>query len=721
MKKYLITCAALMAVIICGIFISRNYGIRINLLANREVESFTAVDGKTILVDQGNGLEPFEIRGVNMGVGIPGHFATDYAIDKETYLRWFAQIQDMGANCIRVYTILQDDFYNAVWEYNHDNENPLYIIHGLWVNDYYHNSHRDAYDKDFMGAMLQDSRTLVDIIHGNMRFALGEDIGSGTYNRDISPWVIGYIVGVEWEDNIVAYTNHMQNTKNSYNGKYMYTTEDASPFEAALAQIGDKLIEYETNNYSSQRLIAFSNWPTTDPLDWDEMVVYYFRKFAKVDVEHIKTTDQFLSGQFASYHAYPYYPDYYGFMDALSLEVPDKGTYVQNGVFNSYRAYLETLNNYHTMPVVIAEFGVPSSRGRAQNDRNTGRSQGGMSESEQGEALVSCYEDIMASGCSGSIVFTWQDEWFKRTWNTMAYTDLTKTPMWSDYQTNEQYFGILSFDPGEEKSVCYVDGDVSEWSDEDLVIENGDMSLSCKYDEKYVYLYVHKEGYQPDGEILYLPIDTTPKSGSLTWEGSAGSFERPADFLLILDGEDNSRMLVQKRYEALRAIYSHRVYLEDAYLNEPPVDTDEFVEIRMILQVPDNVQDELDNTGYDIAETYETGRLTYGVGNPDDPEFNSLSDFYISGDNIEIRLPWSLLNFLNPSEMIVHDDYYENYGIEGLKISEIYAGIGKLDTPEQMIPMVAYEMKGWGRKVTYHERLKKGYYDLQKLWKGNSE
>lgn len=77
-------------------------------------------------------MEPFEIRGVNLGSGIPGHFATDYAIDKETYLQWFDQIQAMGANCIRVYTLLQDDFYNAFWEYNKDREQPLYLIHGLW-------------------------------------------------------------------------------------------------------------------------------------------------------------------------------------------------------------------------------------------------------------------------------------------------------------------------------------------------------------------------------------------------------------------------------------------------------------------------------------------------------------------------------------------------------------------------------------------------------------
>lgn len=716
MKKFLIACMVVILTAALGISISNYKGLSLGWLSRKPVTTFTGVEGKTILLDTGNGMEPFEIRGVNMGAGIPGHFATDYAIDKETYLRWFAQIKELGANCVRVYTILQDDFYDAVWEYNKDNPEPLYIIHGLWVNDYIHNSHRDAFDPDYMGAMLEDSRTLVDIIHGNEKFFLSEDLGSGTYNRDISPWVIGYILGVEWEDTIVEYTNHMQEERGSYQGKYLYTSPEATPFEAVLAQVGDRLISYESGRYKTQRLLAFSNWPTTDPLNWDPLIVYYFRKFAKVDVEHIKSTEDFISGQFASYHVYPYYPDYYGFMDIMDIEVPDKSAFVEDGVYNSYRAYLAALNEHHTMPVVIAEYGVPSSRGCAQRDRNTGRSQGGMSEQEQGEALITCYQDIMAAGCSGSLVFTWQDEWFKRTWNTMAYTDLTKTPFWSDYQTNEQYFGILSFDPGEERSVCYVDGDVEEWTEQDVVMRDGDLSLSCKYDEKYLYFYIHQEGYQAGEEVLYLPVDTTPKSGSHTMRGTEGAFERAADFVLILDGKENSRILVQKRYEALRAIYSHLVYLEDAYLNEPERDTDEFVEIRLILQTPEDPHGELSISKHDSADTIDTGKLTHGNGNPDSAEFNSLSDFYINGNDIEIRLPWSLLNFLNPSEMIIHDDYYEHYGIEGLKIREIYAGAGHMGKAGKEIPMEAISLKGWGRTPTSHERLKRSYYILRDYW-----
>ena len=104
-----------------------------------------------------------------MGAGIPGHFATDYAIDKETYLRWFSMIQNMGANTIRVYTILDDGFYEAFYEYNKDNEDPLYLIHGLWVNDYVQNSHVDAWDDSFYEQMEEDARTLIDVLHGNRK------------------------------------------------------------------------------------------------------------------------------------------------------------------------------------------------------------------------------------------------------------------------------------------------------------------------------------------------------------------------------------------------------------------------------------------------------------------------------------------------------------------------------------------------------------------------
>ncbi|MGN0492945.1 MAG: family 2 glycosyl transferase [Acutalibacteraceae bacterium] len=721
MKNFIITVCVIVVLYISADIAYYRLGFYIDLSPDEPVTTFVKTDSDSIYLDSGSGFEVFEIKGVNMGSGEPGEWSTDFDIDKQTYLRWFKQIQEMGANTLRIYTVQNDTFYNAFYEYNKDNENPLWLIHGVWVNDYIQNSHRDAYDKDFYDTFLESCKTLVDVLHGNKKITLGRmaSAGSGTYKKDISQWVIGYILGVEWEDVTVVYTNekYEKNDKyNSYNGKYMYTSEDATPFEAMLARVGDKVIEYESERYKQQRLVAFSNWPTTDPFDYPEKITSYFMKCAKVDVEHIKTTESFLSGQFASYHVYPYYPDYLNYADDLSVfGITDLSPFItEDGKFNSYKAYLSLITEHHTIPVVISEFGVSTGRAMAQKDFNTGRNQGNMSENEQGQALIDCYNDIKSTGCAGGCVFSWQDEWFKRTWNTMYAVNLKRTPYWSDYQTNEQYFGLLSFDPGTEKSVCYVDGDVSEWSKEDIVSVGGESSISVKYDEKFIYFLVYKKNLNFENETLYIPIDTTQKSGSSYCKNYNLLFDRAADFIIVLNGRENSRVQVQERYEVLRSTYSQNVYDFDTYVkdNIPDIDSPEFVNINMILKIgtPFIYLDQI------VTEVFETGKLTYGNANPESADFNSLADFICNGDYIEIKLPWQLLNFSDPSRMNIHDDYYDgNYGIEYIAIDEMFVGLSCGEEGGR-ISLNSLPLKGWGNKVTYHERLKSSYYRLQSIW-----
>ena len=218
MKKFLIILSSVIVAIILWDLTYYRLGWYIDFHPNKEVETFVKVTGEEILLDNGNGYEPFEIRGVNMGSGEPGEWSTDFDVDKESYLRWFRYIKEMGANTIRVYTIQQDVFYNAFYEYNKDNADPLYLIHGVWVNDYVQNSHRDAYSEEFYDTFLDNCKTMLDVVHGNKKISLGRmaNAGSGAYKKDISPWVIGYILGVEWEDLTVAYTDDTYRGKQGY-------------------------------------------------------------------------------------------------------------------------------------------------------------------------------------------------------------------------------------------------------------------------------------------------------------------------------------------------------------------------------------------------------------------------------------------------------------------------------------------------------------------------
>ena len=689
MKKFIILITSILITLFLIFLSIYVFGFYIN--TNKQVSSFTSNDSESIYV---NG-EKFNIKGVNLGAGIPGYFATDFHIDKKTYKRWFKQIQEMGANTIRVYTILNPDFYDAFYEYNKNNKNPLYLLHGVWVNDYILNSKNDA--TAFKDDLLEDSKVVIDIIHGRKYLYENDKYSSGLYTKNISKWVLGYIIGVEWEDITVSYTdNTYDNYK--YEGKYLSTKENTTPFVNMLAYIGDNVISYESEKYGNQRLIAFSNWPTTDPFDYDEKITNFFKKCAKVDVEQIKFNDSFIGGTFASYHVYPYYPDY------LSYETSNDKYKDKYGRINTYEDYLIRLNKHHTIPVLISEFGVSTGRGMAQKDEYTNYNQGNMNELEQGKALVSMYNSIIEAGSAGAIVYTWQDEWFKRTWNTMQNVNLNFTPYWSDIQTNGQYFGLLSFDPGNNKSISYVDGDINEWNVNDTVIGEQNKHLFMKYDEKYVYIMANIKNVS--NKKIYIPIDITPNSGSKKTNISSNLYDRDIDFLIEIDGKDNSRMYVHEYYDALNAMYSENITGKNIYFNPPKKNSNVFNKINLILKIETFTQT---STG----ELFETGKLRYGNGNPKSKDFDSLADFIINNDVVELRIPWQLLNFSNPSKMMIHDDYYKNYGIKEMNIDKLYIGLGYED---EDIELKKFNLKGWDKNVTYHERLKDSYFILKDYW-----
>ncbi len=509
-----------------------------------------------------------------------------------------------------------------------------------------------------------------------------------------------------------TYKNNADYTQ--YKGEYMYTAEGASAFEAMLAGIGDTVLRYESKKYKQQRLIAFSNHPMTDPFKYPVSVTINANKSGRLNVENIKCTDKVISGQFASYHVYPYYPDFLKYMEDWSILGIEKSD-------NSYRAYLTALNKHHSYPVVISEFGIPTSRGMSHSDSTYGRNMGNVPEAEQGDAIVKCYEDIMASGSAGSCIFAWQDEWLRHTWNTMYAVDVSRSAYWSDFQTSGQHFGLLAFDSGKEKSVSYVDGDTAEWTEADIVSKNQNLELSMKYDEKFIYFLVKKSGFDFEKDKIYIPLDITPKSGSNYCENYNIKFENDADFVVVIDGKENSRIQVQKRYEALRSTFSDIVYSQNAYAkgDEPDAKSPEFVNIDMLYDVKYEIvfdtADKLLAHMEIIPQVYETGKLRYGNANPESSNFDSIADFCAKGEYVEIRLPWQLLNFRDPTRMEIHDDYYEgNYGVEGIKIKEIGIGAGMGENGR--IPMDYVKMKGWDNKPTFHERLKNSYYVIQELW-----
>ena len=606
-----------------------------------------SVSGEGFIVDDGVESIPQRLRGVNLGMAKPGHFPGEAAITRAEYDRWLGLIGEMGANAVRVYTIHPPAFYEALAAYNAGADDPLYLMHGTWIDEAQLLEAGDAFD---MAERFEDDlRDTVDVIHGATTLPERPGHASGTYSADISRFTLGFIAGIEWHPTIVLDTNERHQT-GGYEGTYLSSTAER-PFERWLAQSLDTFIEHEVSTYDTQRPIAFTNWVTTDPLD-QPYEPFHLENAATVDPDALVPTERFDAGTFAAYHVYPYYPDFLN-------ETPGYVSYIDHrGQENSYAGYLDDLASVTDVPLLIAEFGVPSSRGIAHRHVH-GRHQGGHTEVEQGAIITAMYEDITNADTIGGLVFSWQDEWFKRTWNIQQLSIQHRRPRWSNVQSPEQRFGLVSFDPS---SAILLDGSPEGWEDtprampvsppRDLNVEPTGLwsikSLDISSDEAYLYLRIERGEDAPTlewSDLAYMVVIGLSGHGNETTPFNTQATCPPTDFVVRLHGPGRSHVMVDAYYDAFAYLYGEEADLDlDEYRTS---DSGRFKPIRMAINRGYTVP----ATGAEVPfEAVETGRLRFGTTDPEHTDFDSIADVYATDTAIEMRLPWLLLNVADPSD-----------------------------------------------------------------------
>jgi len=669
----------------------------------------------------GDEWQQIKIKGVNIGMAKPGTFPGEAAITEEEYSRWLKYIGEMGANSIRVYTIHPPGFYHALKRHNEEHENKIYLFQGIWSDEEPLVETLNAFSEESTETFRTETKRIIDVIHGNATLEPRPGHASGNYSADISPYVIGWIMGIEWYPLMVEGTNEKNAGIGDYKGTYI-ETEEAEPFEYWLAENLDLLVDYEMQQYNWMRPISFTNWVTTDLLD------HPYEPFVEEDLVSVDPNVITVKGplkaveQFASYHVYPYYPDFFNY-DENYLKFKDF-----RGKSNSYAAYLKDLHEAHTMPVLIAEFGVPASRGLT-HENPYGWNQGFLSETEQGEIVTSLYEDIVQEELLGGLVFTWQDEWFKRTWNTFELDNPDRRPFWSNAQTNEQQFGLLSFDRHKIK----LDGELDDWEDAEVLFESkGDSNklkkVSVDHDERYLYMRLDIDGPLKFDSKTYpvITFNTIEDQGNKEIEGV--TFEEGMDFILKLQGEDNSRVQVDAYYDIFRFQYVHELKMLQDNDGEIPKNSGKFNPIEFALNKEITIP--VINKTLPFKK-YETGVLKHGNSNPESPDFDSLADYYINEESgtVEIRLPWLMLNFTDPSNREIWADLYDEKSgmleIEGIEIGALLkTEDGETHTSFQNEPnaiigredLMLYKWDKWDLPQT-EERLKASYYILQEAFK----
>ncbi len=707
MRRFLTAATVLLAIVLGSYYAVYYNGFYLHLGEREEALDIPfRTEGPQLQRRDGQGYTGLTLRGVDVSASFPGHYATSYDAEEGDYLRWLEAIGEMGANAVRVTSVMDDDFYNALYAYNISHDSPLYLLQGTNISYEVGNGAEDSYTEEFMGMLLKNGKSLIDIIHGQKNLP-GVGIQSGgVYRRDISTWVAGILIGTEWYPDTISYTDHNTVRSGIYEGSYFRTAEGASPFEAAMAQIMDGITAYETDKYHEQRPIGFLCDPSCDFLEYEEVYARQLQKHARVDPEHVVPQPAMKAGNFAAYRLFDFCDS---FAERLSAGQRQAIAPLLVGLPTDqpYGGYLELLSRYHTMPVVAAGYGFSSSRGALVQDRPP------LREREQGEHLAEVSRVLEDDGWAGGFISTWQDTWERYSWNTIFAAVHTENYMWHDLQTDGQGYGLMAFAPGEEP-VCVLDGDAAEWSGQDLLLERDSLRLSARYDAEGLYLLL--EGADPETAV-YLPLDISPEVGSRRSDRPPLAFQRDADFLLCINGRENSRLLVQERCDPLRERFLYETTGDDPFLSFPEKDSGAFIPLYMVVRNPllvDILNPE--TRALQRLGMWETGRLVHGNGDSEAANYNSLADFCFGENCVEIRLPWLLLNVGDPSSMLVHRDYYQHYGVEFLQIQRLWIGVSRGGERDK-IPMSALKLKGW-KTVDYRERLKESYYIMQKCWEG---
>ena len=690
-------------VVIGSLYAYYSRSMFIDFRPNAPISVAFRAEGTNIMHQNPDGIfVPIQLRGVELTPSIPGHMAWDFSATVEDYLRWFGYIDAMGANSLYISSIMNPTFYNALYEFNTTNERPLLVLQGVPGHNY-----------DSLTTALKEA---IDIIHGN-RVNLLTRTGFQTFFSNVSPWVLGFLVGAEFDPDMIVFMNHfVPDMPTSFEGEFFSAAEDASPFEVMLAQVMDSATAYETSRYKVQRPIGFTSNHFVDFLEYEWAYATQLRKYAQLDPENILPSPSMEAGIFAAYRLFFFTDD---FISLLSEDQQEELAPIIANVDRSciFAGYLDLLAQYHSMPVIAAGFGFSSSRAPHTMNRPP------LTERQQGEALASATRQIEERGWAGAFISTWQDNWERRTWNTAFSSYVWRYHHWHNLQAVDQGYGLMAFDPGAYRRPVLIDGIADEWDESHLVHTSIDINIYAQYSNQGLYLLIRGNGVSPQNN-LYLPINVTPRSGTALFYDL--EFERPSNFLLIISGIHDSRLLVNRRFHATYPRFYEEMTGINPYTVVPPRWESEFVPITLAMQntlIIDAVTfANLPDTARELMrlKSWDTGTLTHGIGDPASYYYNSLADFVFGDNLVEIRLPWMLLNFYDPSSMQVHDDYFVNFGVEGLSIAEMYIGIGVdrfgYAEADNRISMSPIPLQGWRNSVEFHERLKQSYFIMKETW-----
>jgi len=684
MKRFLIIAITLSVVVFVGFYLYFVEGAYVAFLSEDKVDTPFFTEDQQFFVEDADGKRQIEIKGVELDSSYGPQRGNDFTIEEDVWKRWFGMIKEMGANTIRISTVMDATFYEALYHYNENNEDPLFLIQGIRVSYDEVNGDENGERMRFYSLLKEDARDVIDIIHGRNLILTNERKGSGLYRFDLSPYVIGYLIGDEWNQDMISYLDHTLNDDETrFNGEYIQTTPEATSFEKLMASLVDDMLRYETNKYQTQRPIAVNSTFVMDPFEYPAHIRQQLGKINRFTMDHFVSKDQHLSGLFASYSYEEWPEEAFQFIKTESAKV-------------TMSDYLSELTNVHDMPVIMSSFGYPSETYINQAY-------------DQGDKLIEGLTMFQESGLNGAIIRSFQDVWDRRNVTTAFMYDLQQIHEFSDALTPNQHYGLIGFKPYRDEVLMTIDGNKSDWEDVTSLSAGTDATIKVTRDHAYLYIMIESEAIQ-ENNPLYFGFDFHPELGVSHINQMDLTLTEPIEFLLGILPDMGGVMRVVENYQASRQQFLERVNGVNPYITlpkEPPV-----FERFMIAERNQELTEE-NGTEYTYPYTFSDvfPLVLNGTVNQ--------TDIHLGDNHVELRIPYGLLNIYDPLKPTIHDDYYANYGVEPLSIDGFHLSMltgNGLETDSIWVPLDS--LSG---DVSVEEVIKPSYERVKSYWGGEDE
>ncbi|GCD78651.1 hypothetical protein JCM31826_21330 [Thermaurantimonas aggregans] len=653
------------------------------VLFKEDTLPFRTVDHYLAIRKADNTYEPIFINGICLGISTPGTNPGNLAATKEEYRRWLTLIWEAGFNSIRTYTLHYPRFYEVLDEFNREHfERPLWLMQGVWLDEELSSPNLYESSALFDSAIAE----VLDCMHGNRVIGERQGRAFGTYNLDVSDWIMGYIIGREVYPDEIIYTDSLMLHQNPnltfYNGKF-FSIDSASPSEVWWARRLDFFMDYQKSRYNKSVPLSQSSWPTLDPLTHPSEPPYPISSedWTQVDLSKLKVVAP-NGGYFASYHAYPYYPD---FINDDSLYRTFSDSYGPN----SYLGYLTTLKNYYgKKPLLLGEYGVPSSWGNAHY-AHSGMHHGGHTEKQQGIYNIRLIKNIHQTRCAGGYLFALMDEWFKTMWYTNPIgSTYARRSLWWNVVSAEENFGFISFQTDTPNFKIWPELSVNCWIDK----------AKFSYDPAFFYIQLKLKRDINSNDSIWVAIDTYDRFLGESTAKNGFKLDSRSEFLLNIN-TTRPLLYITESYDTYGIYHG---YSEPTQKYRSTITDGE----------PWNVV-RYTNGWKEYIDIDSVGVLNfYLYSNPLDTPTSKDAVFF-KNKEILVRIPWTYLNVVDPSNQEVLDDdrgtkERETRITDGFQV-QIFDNwkLCSRSTEKRML------WPRWDKAWPYNERLKESYFILK--------